>query len=196
MTLETKADYARRHGVSKPAVGKWEERGWLVMSEGKVDVEESDKLLKKFRSPSDPRAKRGAAATGKPTASKPESAVNRQPPRAALKRAGESSQQAADRLIASVGANLSYDEARTLKENYLALLNQLEYDERSGAVVKAEDVAAVVGAELATVRTKLLAIPSEHAPRIARLKTATEVQDALQEVIVEALSELTQDVQR
>jgi hypothetical protein len=43
------------------------------------------------------------------------------------------------------------------------------------------------------VRTRLLSIPAEHAPRIHRMKTVTEVQDILQELITEALEELTKD---
>jgi hypothetical protein len=60
-------------------------------------------------------------------------------------------------------------------------------------VVEVADVAKAVGEEYAKVRTKLLSIPSEHAPRIQRLKTVQEVQDVLHSIIVEALEELTRD---
>ena len=93
--------------------------------------------------------------------------------------------------VIEIGADMSIDEAKRIKENYLALLNQLEYDTKSGLVVLVSEVASAVGAEYAKVRTKLLAIPAEQAPRINRLKTVTEVQDALQELITEALEELT-----
>jgi len=68
-----------------------------------------------------------------------------------------------------------------------------EYDQKSGAVVLVADVAAAVGKEYSQVRTRLLAIPAEQAPRIHRLKTVTEVQDVLQELITEALEELVSD---
>ena len=80
------------------------------------------------------------------------------------------------------------------KEHYLALQRQLEYDKAVGEVVHVSQVAEVVGTQLAAVRTRLLAIPAESAPRIARLSTAAEVQDALQALIVEALEQLTLDV--
>lgn len=51
--------------------------------------------------------------------------------------------------------DMSMDEARRVKENYLALLNQLEYDQKSGLVVMVSEVAALVGAEYAKVRTRL-----------------------------------------
>jgi hypothetical protein len=79
------------------------------------------------------------------------------------------------------------------KENYTALLKQLEYDTKSGAVVLVSEVASVVGAEYARVRTRLLAIPAEKAPDIHRLKTVAQVQEYLQRIIVEALEELTRD---
>jgi hypothetical protein len=88
---------------------------------------------------------------------------------------------------------MTLDEARLLKEKYLGLLNQLEYDKESGLVVEVSEVTTAVGAEYAKVRTRLLAIPAEQAPRLHRLKTVVEVQDALQEIIVEALEELTRD---
>ena len=51
----------------------------------------------------------------------------------------------------------------------------------------------MVGAEYAQVRTRMLAIPAEQAPRLHRLKTVNEIQDALMAIIVEALEGLTGD---
>jgi hypothetical protein len=107
---------------------------------------------------------------------------------------GETPAQAVDRIIAESGIP-THDrpEAERIRANYDALLRQLEYDTKSGMVVAAAEVAAMVGAEYAQVRTKLLAIPAEQAPQIHRLKTVTEVQDALHGMIVEALEGLTRD---
>lgn len=114
-----------------------------------------------------------------------------QPP--VLVRANESPEAAAERIVRETGATMSLDEAETLKENYLALLRQLEYDVKSGAVASVADVAKTVGAQFAQVRTKMLAIPAEQAPQVHRLKTVAEVQDFLMVVIVEALEGLTRD---
>jgi hypothetical protein len=70
---------------------------------------------------------------------------------------------------------------------------QLEYDRDSGLVVDVTEVAKAVGAEYAKVRTRLLSIPAEQAPRLHRCKTPAELQDMLQEIITEALEELTRD---
>jgi hypothetical protein len=88
---------------------------------------------------------------------------------------------------------VTIDQAKLLKETYLAKLAQLEYDTKSGRVVEAAEVAARVGAEYAEVRTKLLAIPAEQAPRINRCRNAAEVQDTLREIITRVLEALSGD---
>lgn len=105
----------------------------------------------------------------------------------------ETPAEAAERIVTAGGAPYDIGEAERIKENYLALLRQLEYDLKSGAVVLVAEVAKAVGEEYARVRTRLLAIAAEQAPRLHRCKTVTELQDALHEVIVEALEELTRD---
>lgn len=137
------------------------------MVDGLVDVAASDALLERYR--------RGGTGTS------------------ATVRSGDTPEAIAATIMATSGREWSMDEARRIKESYLALLNQLEYDEKSGAVVSASEVAALVGAEYAQVRTKLLAIPAEQAPRLHRLKTVPELQDALMGIMVEALEGLTRD---
>lgn len=106
---------------------------------------------------------------------------------------GETPAQAAERIITATGPTMDQAEAERVKENYLALLRQLEYDQKSGAVVAVADVAAAVGKQFASVRTKLLAIPAEQAPAVHRCKTVVEVQALLLQIITEALEDLTYD---
>ena len=186
MTLESKADFARRHGVSGAAVSQWIKAEWVVLSEGKVDVEASNDRLAKYRSKSDGRAQRKSSA-------KLKSAKLKGKPLKPQLQEGESAEEAAGRIMAESGAQMSFDEARRVKENYLALLNQLEYDQKSGAVVAVAEVAKAVGEEYARVRTRLLAVSAERAPELHRLKTVAEVQDVLHAAIVQVLEELTHD---
>lgn len=174
MATVNQAEFARLSGVTRNTVTKWKTRGWLVLQGDRVDVDASNARLKKYRRDGLPK---GSEVTPKVT------------PRVTRKR-GETLNQAAER-IALRGAPYDIDEARRIKENYLALLNQLEYDERSGAVVAVQDVAGVLSQQLSRVRTRLLAIPSECATRVLALKTAPEVQEALRAAVVEALEELT-----
>ena len=100
-------------------------------------------------------------------------------------------QLAAEALLAGTG--VCFEEARRLREFYSMKLLQYEYDLKAGAVVAAADVAQILGAECAKVRTKLLAVPSTWAPRVHRCKSVAEVQDAMHEAIHEALTELVCD---
>lgn len=187
------SEFAALHGVSRKTVTTWKKRGWLVFSGDEVDVEASNALLKKYR--------RDGAETVTQSVTQDRKGNSRaRVPKAVTQRdaevtirPGETVEQAAGRILVATGADMNFDEARRVKENYLALQAQLEYDRDAGLVVAVADVAKAVGEEYAKVRTRLLAIPAEHAPQIHRLKTVIEVQDALHEIIVEALEELTRD---
>jgi len=105
----------------------------------------------------------------------------------------ETPAQAAERIISTSGATMTQAEAERVKENYLALLRQLEYDTKAGAVVEVSRVAKLFGDACAKVRTKLLAIPAEQAPALHRCATVAEVQALLLGIIAEALEELARD---
>jgi phage terminase Nu1 subunit (DNA packaging protein) len=190
------SEFAALHGVSRKTVTKWKERGWLVFAGDEVDVDASNALLKKYRR--DGAQSVTQSAEGNSQGNRPVERRKRVTPRDAevTIRDGETAAAAAERVLIATGAEMDFDEARRVKENYLALQAQLEYDRDAGLVVAVADVAKAVGDEYAKVRTRLLAIPAEHAPRLQRLKTVIELQDALHEIIVEALEELTRDGDR
>ncbi|WP_343618797.1 hypothetical protein [Ralstonia sp.] len=187
------SEFAALHGVSRKTVTKWKERGWLVFAGDEVDVDASNANLKKYRrdgvAPVTQTVTQGGEGN---SAERKRKAVTPSDSEVTV-RSGESVARAAERILIATGAEMDFDEARRVKENYLALQAQLQYDQDAGLVVAVADVAKAVGAEYAKVRTRLLAIPAEQAPRIQRLKTVIEVQDALQEIIVDALEELTRD---
>jgi hypothetical protein len=79
------------------------------------------------------------------------------------------------------------------RDTYVALIRELEYRLKSGALVPIDAVAAEVGSEYARVRTRLLAIPAESAPRLFDCKTVTELQDVLLTLVTRVLEELTVD---
>lgn len=187
------SEFAALHDVSRKTVTKWKERGWLVFAGDEVDVDASNALLKKYRR--DGAGTVTQSVTQAPEGNKPARKLKRvtQAASEVTLGASESADEVAQRIMTGNIELLDFDKARCFKENYLGLKAQLEYDRDAGLVVAVADVAKAVGDEYAKVRTRLLAIPAEHAPRIQMLKTAVEVQDALHEIIVEALEELTQD---
>lgn len=183
------SEFAALHNVSRKTVTKWKERGWLVFDGSALDVEASNTLIAKYR--------RDGSDVVTQTGEGNKPLLKNAAVTSALKRVtiqpGETVEQATTRILIATGADMNLDEAKRVKENYLALREQLEYDRTARLVVAVEDVCRAVGDEYAKVRSRLLAIPSEHAPRISRLKTAQEVQDALHGIIVDALEELTRD---
>jgi len=183
------SEFAALHGVSRKTVTKWKERGWLVFEGSSLDVDASNVLIAKYRRDGSDVVTQEDLGN---SSAAPAKAVTRASSRVTIK-AGETIEQATTRILIATGANMNVDEAKRVKENYLALREQLEYDRESRLVVAVEDVTRAVGEEYAKVRTLLLAIPSENAPRIHRLKTVLEVQDAMYGLIVEALEELTRD---
>jgi hypothetical protein len=142
---ETKAAYARRHGVTRPTVQDWENRGWLVMDDGQVDVEQSDLILAMYRDASDGRTKRGSKALPETPPLDPD----------------------ADRALLDGLGTLATDEARRLKENYLALLSKLEYETRSSALVPLDLAKRVLFDEFRAVRDAWLNWPAAYAAEIA-----------------------------
>ncbi|HBC1012499.1 TPA: RNA polymerase subunit sigma-70 [Escherichia coli] len=101
-----------------------------------------------------------------------------------------------EQFIASHGVMMTLDEARTMKENYFALLAKLEYDEKNGTLLPWKPIIERVGGEYTRVRTRLVALAPEHGPRLRALAGMTDDQGftaALQELIYEALNELAFD---
>lgn len=181
--------FAELHGVSRKTVTKWKERGWLVFAGDEIDVGASNANLKRYRRDGTPAVTQSVTQAAK--GNKPKTVT--QAASEVTLAAGESADDAAERILTGNVQLLDFDEARCFKENYLGLKAQLEYDRDSGQVIDVTEVAKAVGAEYAKVRTRLLSIPAEQAPRLHRCKTPAELQDILQEIITEALEELTRD---
>jgi len=180
----TQAEFARQRGVSRKTVTDWKAKGLLSMTpDGLVKVEESEWLLADR-----PQTYRGGA-TKSDTPARPA-------PKPALVAAepGETPEQAAERIVVHEGsAPYAHAEAVRIKENYLALLRQLEFDLKSGAVVPIDVVIAVLVEQLAKVRNKVLGIGVRVAPRAAVLKSAQEVKALFDAEAALVLEELTLD---
>ena len=162
--------YGKRHGFSQQHASKLAQRGVIVRREdGSVDVEASDAAL---------AARAKSRAGGK---------------RARASATDDLASVAKQQLDAAGGAMLSHAQAVQKKENYLALLRELEYDREVGKVVEIDAVVSLVAAQFATVRTRLLAIPSKVASRIALIQTPEEARALVEAEITEALKELADD---
>lgn len=174
--LTNQAGYAAHRGVSRKTVTGWKQRGLIVFADdGQVDVSATDAVLLEhgIRLPETLQGNVEATPATKP---------------------GETPEDAADRIVNGEGrAVWTKAEAERVKENYAALLKQLDYDRESGKVVEIDDVVVAVAAEYAVLRSRLLDIGSKVAPTVAVLKSADEIKAIIDAKVVEALTELTID---
>jgi alkylated DNA nucleotide flippase Atl1 len=188
------SDFAKLHGVSRKTVTSWKARGWLVLAGDDIDVEASNANIERFRKTvTRPEKKEAGNKQGNKTGNR--SSGNKSGNKND-KDLPESATKTVERMIVEHGVTMSLDEARQMKENFLALLTQLEYDIKSGQVLPYKDMIEAVGNEYARMRTRLIAIAPEHGPRLRVLASTTndaEFVQALQEVVYEAMEELSLD---
>ncbi|MBN5283363.1 RNA polymerase subunit sigma-70 [Serratia ureilytica] len=188
------SDFAKLHGVSRKTVTTWKARGWLVLAGDDIDVEASNANIERFRKTvTRPEKKPAGNKQGNKTGNR--SSGNKSGNKND-KDLAESPTKTVERMIAEHGVTKTLDEARQMKENFLALLTQLEYDIKSGQVLPYKDMIEAVGNEYARMRTRLIAIAPEHGPRLRVLASTTndaEFVQALQEVVYEAMEELSLD---
>jgi hypothetical protein len=86
---------------------------------------------------------------------------------------------------------LSYTEARTLREVYEAKLKQLEYEHQIGKMVIADDLKAGIYTAAKLTREALLNIPSRVSSQIAIETDSNRIHTLLTTEIHQALAELT-----
>ena len=85
----------------------------------------------------------------------------------------------------------SYDEARTRKVNAEAEIAELELAKVRGELVIAEDVVKAWDDVLAALKGKLMSIPTKAAPVVSAEPEAGSCQKILEDLINEALEELS-----
>jgi len=88
------------------------------------------------------------------------------------------------------GNAAGYAAARALREGYLAGLAKLQYEERLGKLIEADEVRLAIGQVITMARERLLAIGSELRDRMAATKDANECQRLIDERVRRALSDL------
>lgn len=153
------AEFARRHGVSRKTVTQWKERGWLVMNGREIDVSASDAMLEKYRK------------TVIREDVLPEAETLLQAGADEYQDEGDdedmSPDKVAERIMLATGATMSLDEARRVKENYLALLTKLEYQQKEGELVDLTEAKEVLFACARQSRDAWMNWPARVAPLMA-----------------------------
>lgn len=81
-------------------------------------------------------------------------------------------------------------QARAKHEAYRAQLAELDYKQRMGQLLPADEVAREWSEQVRIARDRLLALPPRLAPTVLRLGDLREVEDAIRDAIYAVLEEL------
>ncbi|MGR3753244.1 hypothetical protein [Edwardsiella anguillarum] len=155
------SDFARLHGVSRKTVTMWKSRGWLIMSGDDIDVAASNEQLAKYRKSVNRPDKQKMSAPEKKKADR--MLPVREPP----EESDHSPEGLAREFLLENGAELSLDEARRVKENYLALLTKLEFQQKDGQLIEMTAAEEVLFNAFRQQRDAWLNWPSRVAPLMA-----------------------------
>lgn len=185
MILETRAQFARRLGVSRSIITKWVADGRIVLSGDMVDVEASQKRLEETGGDRPDVAARHAAER----AEKRALPVSTTPPPPASPAASADS-------TASDGIGNSYQAARAVKEKYLALTAKQNYEAAAGNLIPREDVDATLMALGATMRARVEAMPDQLTPIVAPSTDFDEVHALNSEAARALLAGMADDLDR
>ena len=156
------SDFAKLHNVSRKTVTMWKSRGWLIMSGDDIDVAASNAQLEKYRKTVSRPSKNDALPPAKKNITPTPPVVNDRDDNDL-----PSLENIAKDFILENGAELSLDEARRVKENYLALLTKLEFQQKDGQLIEMTVAEEVLFNAFRQQRDSWLNWPSRVAPLMA-----------------------------
>ena len=93
-----------------------------------------------------------------------------------------------------MAGGLDYSRARAVRENYLARLTKIEFEERSGKLVNRDEVQVAAFNKFRTFRDGMLNIPDRVAAMLAAESDATRAHEILATEIRRALLEFADGV--
>ncbi|MCC6366347.1 MAG: hypothetical protein IT165_22750 [Bryobacterales bacterium] len=164
MALVSQRAYAKHRGVSLAAVQKAIKAGRIrTAADGKIDVAQADADWERNTGP---RQQAGKAASSVP------------PPKPAPAPAAE-----------PMAGGLDYARARAVRENYMARLAKIDFEERSGKLVSRDEVQVAAFNKFRTFRDGMLNIPDRVSALLAAESDASKVHGSLTTEIRKALLE-------
>ena len=170
--------YARQKGVSDTAVHKAIKSGRIpVEADGTIDPSKANAAWERNTSPAQQR---------KPVPVKPAPDKPSPPP------VRQATQRPAEPEAGSSTAGVpNYQMSRAVRETYNAKLTRLDYEERTGKLLNADDVAKEAFAIAHRVRDRLLNIPSRMASVLASETDSKAIELLLSQELRIALEELS-----
>ncbi len=154
--------YAKHRGVSLAAVQKAIHSGRIATTaEGMIDSERADAEWKAKTRPGQRRTRPSATVAKEP-----------------------------ERVEPPVAGGLDYFRARAVRENYLARLAKIEFEEKTAKLISRDEVQVAAFTKGRTARDNLLNIPDRLAATLAAETDADKVHQILTGEIRKALDEL------
>lgn len=150
MPLMSQSDYAAHQNVSRQAVQKWKNAGLLVFNGTLVDSEATDQNLKRYR------VKGDTSSSG-----------NAEKYQSQHQDSGRPQHPSIHDEISTLDAGMDLEEAKRVKENYLAFLNKHDYEKKSGQVIDLQLAESFLFEEARRWRDTWLNFPAKAAPYIA-----------------------------
>ena len=96
--------------------------------------------------------------------------------------------------VSGVGNGPSYAQSRAIKEAYLARLAKLEYEEKSGAVVRTDSVKVAWFNVLRVLRDRVLNMPDRMAPLLAAESDPKQVRELLDAELRQILNDASDTI--
>lgn len=177
--LMSQRAYARHRGVTHRAVQKAVADGRIKLVDGKIDAAQADRDWKRNTDESKPLN----SVSGNPKHRK----VSAGAPQAPVGGRQEASESPASGSQGAGGSGPDFATSRAIREAYLARLARLEYETKSGQLVKIDEVKVAWFKVISEAKTNLLAVPTKAKAQIPHLKP--EEISILQDLIREALEE-------
>lgn len=163
--------YAQHRGVSHTAVGKAIKAGRIPQEpDGTIDPAQADAAWERNTLPS-----QNLNATAKPV----ETRVATTP-------------KVSTPLETTRTAAPDYQTSRAIREAYAARLAKLEYEERTGKLISAEDVSVRTFNLARRMRDRMLTLPRRLSAAFAAEQDARTIEQRMEDEIRQALEELSQ----
>ena len=182
--------YAKQRGVSDTAVHKAIKSGRIpVEADGTINPAKADAAWDRNTSPAQQRKPDPLPSMAPPVRHTPGPVT---PPAPAPPNRQPTQRQAEPETGPSMAGMPNYQMSRAVRETYNAKLTRLDYEERTGKLLNAEDVAKEAFALARRVRDRLLNIPSRMASVLASETDSKAIETLLTQELRIALEELAQ----
>ena len=177
--------YAQHRGVSHTAVGKAIKAGRISQEpDGTIDPAKADAAWERNTLPS-----QNLNATAKPVGTRVETRVATTPK---VSTSQVSTREVSTPLETTRAAAPDYQTSRAIREAYAARLAKLEYEERTGKLISAEDVSVRTFNLARRMRDRMLTLPRRLSAAFAAEQDARTIEQRMEDEIRQALEELSQ----